>query len=344
MIVPLADIHRWAVDVFLSVGLSQDAAQTTVDNLTFAETRGVSSHGFMRVPIYVERIRAGGIHKDGVTRIRQDQGALVIADAGHAMGAISGADATKLAIERARVHGIGCVIVSNANHFGAAGYYTNLMADAGMFGFAACNTDRFMCAPFGGRRVLGTNPLSMAVPLARDERPQLDMATSDASLGKILAAAQGHREIPLGWAVDSHGNPTTTAADAVDGALLPSGGPKGFGLAFMIDALVALSGAKTSAQAGAMYGDATKPQELGLVFIAIQGGHGVSKEEYTRTIRQLVKDVHDSGPGPTGIPALAPGEPELTREREFSGDFEAVGELANELAAVAKLTGVPLPA
>jgi LDH2 family malate/lactate/ureidoglycolate dehydrogenase len=246
-------------------------------------------------------------------------------------------------IERANRYGIGCAIVSRANHFGAAAYYANLMADAGLFGIAVCNTDKAMGPPFGGRRVLGTNPLAIAVPLPAAERPQLDMATSEASFGKVLLAVQDKHDIPLGWAVDAHGHPTTSAADAVDGALLPTGGPKGFGIAFMIDALVALSGATMSPEAKPMYGDRSQPQELGLAFIAIRADAAVSPDDYAAAIRGLVSAVHASGPGPTGVEALAPGEPELARQASAGSGIELSDELLEDLRRIGTLTSVDLP-
>ncbi|HEX4400024.1 MAG TPA: Ldh family oxidoreductase [Galbitalea sp.] len=342
MLIETDDLRRWACDVFVAVGLSLRDAETTVDNLIFAERRGVRTHGFMRLPIYVERILGGGIDPHAETRIERDLGALAILDAGNGIGAVSGRDATQLAIERASRYGIGCAIVSRANHFGAAAYYANLMADAGLFGIAVCNTDKAMGPPFGGRPVLGTNPVAMAVPLPAPERPQLDMATSEASFGKVLLAVQDKREIPLGWAVDSRGRPTTSATDAVEGALLPTGGPKGFGLAFMIDALVALSGASVSPEAMPMYGDRSQPQKLGLAFIAIRADAAVSPDDYAAAIRGLVSAVHASGPGPTGVDALAPGEPELAKQASAGSAIKLSDELRDDLRRIGKLTSVDL--
>jgi len=343
MDIALDELRRWTADVFTSIGVPADTTEAVVDNLAFAEARGVRSHGFIRVPIYVERIIGGGIDAQARPSISRDEGALVILDAAHGPGAATGVVATNLVIERAKSYGIGCALVRDANHFGAAAYYTESMADAGCFGIAACNTDKAMCAPFGGSPVLGTNPLSIAVPVPAARRPQLDMATSEVSLGKVLLAAQAHRDIPLGWAVDTAGAPTTSAHAALAGALLPSGGPKGFGLAFMIDALVALAGATTSPRAGEMYGERSQSQELGLAFIAIRGDAGVEPSTYERAIDDLVNDVHASGPGPTGVPALVPGEPELAQAGAFDGTVSVDGELRDELSRIGVTTGVPLP-
>jgi LDH2 family malate/lactate/ureidoglycolate dehydrogenase len=337
------DLRRWACAVFVAAGLSLRDAETTVDNLAFAERRGVRTHGFLRLPIYVDRMRGGGIDPHATTIIDRDFGALAILDACNAIGAVSGTDATRLVIERAREFGVSCAIVSHANHFGAAAYYANLIADAGLFGIAVCNTDKAMGPPFGGRPVLGTNPIAIAVPLPAAERPQLDMATSEASLGKVLLAIQDRHDIPPGWAVDADGNPTTSASAALGGALLPTGGPKGFGLAFMIDSLVALSGATMSHEAKPMYGDTSQPQELGFAFIAIRADTAVTPTDYATAIRGLASAVHASGPGPSGAAALFPGEPELANAASAPSELEVSGDLLVELQRIAKLTAVPLP-
>lgn len=339
----LSRLCTWATAVLQAAGLSHGAAKEVIASLSFAESRGVQSHGFVRLPIYVERILGGGIATQASPRAVVDYGALVVLDAEAGAGAATAMAATTLATDRAGAHGIGCVIVRNGNHFGAAAYYSELMADAGYLGIAACNTDKAMCAPFGGRRVLGTNPIAISVPVAPAERPVLDMATSQVAFGKLIVASQDKREIPLGWAVDAGGIPTTSPEAAVAGALLPAGGAKGFGLAFMIDALVALSGASTSTTARELYGDRAVPQSLGFVFIAIRGDAGATPAQYSRAIRELSDAVHASGPSAQGIPALVPGEPERARAASFDGLVRLSAELLEELAGIGEAVGVAFP-
>ena len=120
MLIAIDNLRRWACDVFVATGLSLRDAETTGDNLVFAERRGVRTHGFLWVPIYLEQILADGIDANAVTTIKRDFGALAIMDAGNANGAVSGRDATSLVVERANEFGIACAIVSRANHFGTA--------------------------------------------------------------------------------------------------------------------------------------------------------------------------------------------------------------------------------
>jgi LDH2 family malate/lactate/ureidoglycolate dehydrogenase len=342
--VPLGTIESWASEVLRSAGLAELDARAVAENLTFAEARGVSSHGLLRLATYVERIRAGGINRTPRIHAEADLGALVILDADHAPGASSGVHGADLAIARASRYGIGCVIARNANHFGATAFYTNRIADAGLLGLAVCNTESVMCAPAGGRPVLGTNPLSVSVPLPGDRRPQVDMATTTASQGKLLFALQEGLPIPLGWAVDEHGKATTSPAAGLAGALLPAGGPKGFGLAFAIDALLALAGAHVSPEVSALNGDPSHPQRLGHLFLAIRADASHPIAAYQQRISRLVEAIHHSGiDGKTPAP-LAPGEPELARERSSNGHLTLAGGLLEALRELSTATGVALPA
>lgn len=323
-------LRGWAKEILAIAGLQDADCAPVVENLAFAESRGVASHGFIRLETYVERIEAGGINGLSTPLIVDDLGSLVIMSADNGAGAATAMAAAKIAVARARTAGIGCVIARDANHFGSAAFFTDWMADQGFLGIAACNTDAVMAAPFGGKPVLGTNPLAIALPVAASVRPQLDMATTEASLGKLLVASQQGKDIPLGWAVDSNGTPTTSAAQGMVGALLPSGGPKGFGLAFMIDALLALGGARTSPSVDKLYGDPSMPQGLGHIFFALRVPDSVGAANYADAIQQLTEAVH--GSSVTGaIAPMFPGEPELNRASTQGGRIPIGGQLADVL-------------
>ncbi len=341
--IELTAMEAWSVAVLTATGLRQSDADWVAKNLVFAESRGVTTHGFLRLPVYIDRIRAGGINRAPNVSIVDDLGALVIVDADHAPGAASGVYAADLAAERAREFGIGCAIARNANHYGASGFFTSRIADAGLLGIAICNTESVMCAPFGGKPVLGTNPLAVAVPLPSDERPQLDMATTTASQGKLIMADQAGEAIPVGWAVDAAGRPTRSAAAGLAGALLPSGGPKGFGIAFAIDAILAVSGACMSPQVSALRGNPAHPQRLGQAFIAIRVDVVDTLDAYRERIHYLVDTIHSSGVEHQSAPPLAPGEPELARSLQLHGHMAVGDKLATQLAQLADAAGVPLP-
>jgi LDH2 family malate/lactate/ureidoglycolate dehydrogenase len=341
--VALESLQAWAEEVLVQVGLREPDAAAVAATLGFAEARGVSSHGFLRLVTYVSRIQAGGINADARVAVIADHGALVIIDGDAGPGAVVGIQATDLAIERARQYGVSYVGARNTNHFGAAGFYTNRIADAGLLGVAVCNTESVMCAPFGGRPVLGTNPLALAVPLPAERRPQLDMATTTTSQGKLMLAARDHQPIPLGWAVDGAGVPTVSPTDALAGALLPSGGPKGFGLAFAVDALVAIAGANVSPSVAALNGDPAVPQGLGHAFLAIRVDGAEPISAYRERLDGLVDAIHASGNDPGSPSPLAPGEPELRRVHEGAGRIEPADGLLVALSALADELGLPRP-
>lgn len=330
------------VGLLVSAGLDSAAAEITLDNLEYAERRGFASHGLLRLPTYVDRIRAGGINVRPRHAILSDQPATAIIDADAAIGAYSALLCTDVAITKAREAGLGVVIARNANHFGAAGFYTDRMAAAGLLGIAACNTDAVMCAPFGGRAVLGTNPISIAVPVEEGIGPQLDMATSEVAHGKVIAARDRGERIPAGWAVDANGVSTSDPSEGLAGALLPSGGPKGFGLAFMIDCLVAIGGARTSNQVSALYGDPGARQQLGHVFMAMAVDHTQTRAEYSSRIMDLTAAVHDSRTPGSTHPPMVPGEPERQRLAASSA-WAADATTLRQFTALSKELDVTLP-
>jgi LDH2 family malate/lactate/ureidoglycolate dehydrogenase len=342
MSLDLDTVASWSTDLFVASGLDAPAAEAVVDNLVYAEQRGFASHGFMRVGIYLARIQAGGIKKHADVRVLSDQPGLLIVDADSAAGAFSAIHCVEIATQTASESGAAVVIARNTNHFGAAGFYTDMMAKAGFLGIAVCNTDPWMCAPFGGRPVLGTNPISIGVPVDGALGPQLDMATSEGNYGKIAHARDHGETIPIGWAVDVDGEPTTDPAKGIAGALLPSGGPKGFGLAFMVDCLLAAGGARTSDHAGPLYGDPADPQELGHAFIAISVDSAQTAHDYSSSIGSLSRSVHDSAITGSARPPMVPGEPEKLRLAK-AADWALSETTRRELEALSHQLGVSLP-
>ena len=335
-------MREWSSALLVGAGLDEEAAERTIDNLEYAERRGFASHGFLRLPTYVDRIRAGGINRAPQIAILSERSAVTIVDADAAIGALSATMCADLAIAKAQDMGAAVVIARNANHFGAAGFYTDRIAEAGFLGMAVCNTDAVMCAPFGGRAVLGTNPISVAVPVDGGVGPKLDMATSEAAHGRMIAARDRGEPIPSGWAVDVDGAPTNDPADGLAGALLPSGGYKGFGLAIMFDCLVAIGGAETSNSVSALYGDPTAAQRLGHAFIAIGVDQVQSKSEYASRIRALTSAVHDSGTRGSSQPPGVPGDRERERLRR-SSTWVPDATTVRQLAALSQELGVALP-
>jgi len=294
------------------------------------------------MPIYLERIAAGGIVAEAEPVVARREGALAIVDCADCPGAVGAMFASELAAETAQQHGVSLVAGRNANHFGAAGFYSQTLADSGLVSVVVCNTDIVMATAGGGKRVLGTNPIAIGAPTVGELTPLLDMATSEVAYGKLIVAAGSRKAIPVGWAVDVDGRSTTDAQAGLDGALLPLAGPKGFGLAFMIDVLCALGGANVSADVHPLYGDRAIPQKLGFTVIAIAPELLGGTEQLISKLNRLTDAVHNAG-FPGGPAPMIPGEPEQRHEHAAEQGMKLTDETLAELRALAESDDLSCP-
>lgn len=238
MRVTVEEATSLATKLLARAGLDADKAQATARVLVLAERWGIGSHGFLRLPIYLDRTNAGGFPADAELVPTLDTGPLLTLDGSGGMGHWQMSRATEEAVTRASQYGVGVVAVGNSGHCGALGVYAADAAAAGMVALV------FSCGPavlppWGGTlALLSTSPVAAGFPL--DGGPVIvDMALSTVARGKIAAYAREGRPLPDGWALDSEGNPTNDAQAALAGLLAPLGGAKGFALAFMVEALTA---------------------------------------------------------------------------------------------------------
>jgi LDH2 family malate/lactate/ureidoglycolate dehydrogenase len=234
-------------NIYMAQGLPEEDAFMVADNLMQAELSGVYSHGITRMKVYTKLIENNLVNVSGKIKIDSEHPALIHIDGCNCMGAVSSTKAVQLGIKKAKKQGSAAVSVRNSNHFGAAAYYTNMMAEEGLMGVSMTSAPPNV-APWGSYQgYLGTNPISFGVP-SYDGPIVLDMATSIAARGKVLVMADKNEPVPEGWAIDRFGRPTTDAKAAADGTMLPIAGPKGYGLAFFIDMI-------SGVMSGAAYGD-----------------------------------------------------------------------------------------
>jgi LDH2 family malate/lactate/ureidoglycolate dehydrogenase len=218
-------------------GLPPDDARLVADTLVQADLWGHQSHGVLRLPWYLARLKAGVCTVVAAPSFVVDAGAVAVIDGGDAMGQVLTAHAMRDAIRRAKAHGIAAVALRNSNHFGTALYFTLMAARAGCVAFLSTNASPAM-APWGGRqKTVGTNPWSWAAPAGKYAPMVLDIANTGVARGKIYLARQKGQPIPEGWAINAEGAPTTDAAAAIDGIILPMAGHKGYAIAAMMDML-----------------------------------------------------------------------------------------------------------
>src|SRR5207237_423919 len=215
------------------------------------DQRGIHSHGTLRVPEYVKKLTSGGVDPRGKPRVASQSAAAITVDADNAMGQVAADFAMKAAIEAARITHVAIAAVRNSNHCGAMDHWAAMALPHGMIGLAATNALPTM-GPWGGiDKIVGINPLAVAIP-ARDEAPViLDIAFGATAHGKIRVYHQKGHLIPEGWAFDAEGHPTTDAAAAMAGLIQPIGGHKGVGLGIVIGMLsTLLSGASYRTELG----------------------------------------------------------------------------------------------
>ncbi|MEK7435383.1 MAG: Ldh family oxidoreductase [Pseudomonadota bacterium] len=215
--------------------------------LVFAHLRGFDTHGLPCLAGYVECLEQGRIKARPDLRIERPMPWTVLVDADNGLGQIAAYRAMQLAVEAAGTLGVGAAAIRRSNHFGAASCYSTLALPKDCIGIVTSNAAA-AAAPFGAlEQLLGTNPLSVAVPTLNAPPFVIDMATTEGSRKKVRQALQRGVPLPAGWAVDRDGNPTTDPLAALDGVMLPFGGMKGSAVTLLLDIL---AGVLTGAEFG----------------------------------------------------------------------------------------------
>lgn len=227
----------FAAAVYESAGVPIEEARFAADTLVQADLWGHQSHGLLRLPWYYARLKSGAMKANTQMRLAVDAGAVAVLDGADGVGPVIARRAVEEAIERARLHGVGAVAVRNSNHFGTCMYYTRMGAEQGFIMVLMSNAGPNM-APWGGlKKKIGTNPWSISAPAGRYPPMVMDMANSGVARGKIYLANKRRESIPLDWAVDAQGCPTTDPKAALEGFILPMAGHKGYVMGVMVDVL-----------------------------------------------------------------------------------------------------------
>jgi LDH2 family malate/lactate/ureidoglycolate dehydrogenase len=250
------------------LGAGTPMAQRWAELLVETSLLGFDTHGICMLDRYVKHIQAGGIDLAAEPRIIDDSGSCVRMDGQVGLGHIAADEATRIAVDRARQHGISCVTVKNCNHVGACGIYARQVAAQDCIGICSA-VSKAGIAPWGGKQaILGLNVVAIAAPIAGKADFLLDIAMSRTAMGRITRALDLGQPISDRWALDADGNPTADPVEAKHGTLLPIGEHKGYGLAMAVEMLVALlGGGKFGYQATSWI---QRPEEpMGQSFMAI---------------------------------------------------------------------------
>lgn len=314
-------LRAFVGEVFVSLGVPPEDADVAAGVLVHADLLGIDSHGVARLaghPGYVDGLRRDVVNPVAQPRIVAETATTALLDGDGGLGGVVSTRAMGLAIAKAKSGAIGAVTVRNSRHFGIASHYAMLAPPEGLIGLAMTNAIPQVVPTFGRDAMLGTNPLSVAVPAGNEPPFVLDMATSVGAAGKIEVAKRAGKPIPPGWLVDAEGNPTTDG-DALwnGGALLPLGSApelasyKGYGLGVVVDVLCGvLSGAGYSS---ILDSDAFS---TGHFFLALQIDAFRPLAAFQGMMDEMIRALRATPPAPGAERVYVHGEKELATERE----------------------------
>ena len=288
MKLPVDELTQIAARALRRAGASKAAAQATAQALVAAEAEGLSGHGLSRVALYAQHLRHDRVDGKAKPRIVKRQGATCLVDAAGGLAFPACALAVKETIKRAQRHGIAFAGVTNSHHFGAAAYHLAPVAQAGLVGLAFTNSPSAINAWGGKKALYGTNPIAAVFPRNGADPVVVDLSLTEVVRGKIMLYAKEGKPIPLGWAVDKDGNPTTDPKAALTGSLSAIGGAKGTALALMVEVLcVALTGAALSFENDSYFEPGGKPR-IGHAIIAIDPDALVGADSYFSRLEVLI--------------------------------------------------------
>jgi LDH2 family malate/lactate/ureidoglycolate dehydrogenase len=269
-------------------GVPPDNATIIAQALVLADLRGVDSHGINRLPSYIARIRQGVLDPRASPTLTEITPVVAQVDGRNGFGFLAAHAGMAAAIEMARAFGIGLVSVKHSNHFGMSAWIVQQAVDAEMMSLVFTNSSPALPVWGGKEKLMGVSPIACGAPGGDGRRPFiLDMAPSVAARGKIYKAARRGEKIPLDWALDKEGNRTDDPAKALDGVMLPMGGPKGSALAVMMDVFSGvLSGSAFAGHVTNPY-DPSKPANVGHFLVAIKPDLFMSLAEFRKRMQYL---------------------------------------------------------
>lgn len=326
-------LFQFTKNIFLAIGCSEEHATTATTALLAADVRGIDSHGVARLSGYVRLWEAKRINATPNIRIIHETPSTAVIDGDAGLGLVVAVYAMNVAIEKARQCGTGWVSVQNSNHFGIAGYHAMLALQHDMIGMAMTNASALVAPTFSKERMLGTNPIAVAVPAGKEEPFVADFATTTAANGKLEILQRKQEDAPSGWIQDEAGNITTDAhALKNNGALLPLGSDKehgshkGYALGSIVDIFSAVL-------SGANYGPWANPFPAYVPMPANQPGKGLGHflgamridafrpaDEFKKDMDQWLVRFRNATPIHEQQKVLVPGDPERLFEQQRMKD------------------------
>ena len=337
------ELTAFCESVAKAAGFSTHDAAILGQCLVDAELRGIGSHGLVHLQLHIEELERKLVNAQPNVRVEKDSGAVVVLDGDCALGQRLALEATELAIERAKRHGIASVGVRNSGSIGVAGYFPLRAADKGLIGFVLQNTVAHLAPPGAVDKLVGNNPFAFALP-AGDVPIVLDIACSSVARANLIMAAKNKEKIPSDWAIDSEGHPTDDPQKALLGALVPFAGHKGYGLAFVLGLLSGpLLGMDDKVFTHTMF--FPRPKGFGVLVVVIDISHFVEPDVYRAGVNEWLSRLRSARLAPnTADPLRFPGERshQLKQQRLKEG-IPLSHAIVNDMAGLARKFGCRFP-
>jgi LDH2 family malate/lactate/ureidoglycolate dehydrogenase len=342
-------LHAFTRSIFTALGCSETDADSAATCLVAADVRGIDSHGVARLSGYVRLWEAGRINATPKVKIVHETPSTAVVDGDAGLGLVVAPFAMQVAIDKARAVGTGWVSVRNSNHFGIAGYHAMMALKHDMIGIAMTNASALVAPTFSVERMLGTNPIAVAIPAGSQPPFVADFATTTASNGKLEILQRKSEDAPLGWVQDKEGNASVDAAALKQGGvMLPLGSSrehgshKGYALGSIVDIFSAvLSGASYGPWAPPFPAYVPMPenmpgQGLGHFFGAMRVDAFRTAEEFKSHMDNWISRFRNAQPAPGHEKVLIPGDPEreieVIRRKEGIPVENSVAEDLGKLA------------
>ncbi len=343
-------------NIFIKIGCSEADATLAAKVLVSADIRGIDSHGVARLVGYVRLWEAKRINSKPSIKVTHETPSTATIDGDAGLGLVVAPKAMQIAIDKAKIAGTGWVAVSNSNHFGIAGYHAMMALDHDMIGIAMTNASALVAPTFSIEKMLGTNPIAVAIPAKEQPAFVADFATTTASNGKLEILQRKNAEAPFGWVQDKNGNATTDAnALKKEGAMLPLGGDrdhgshKGYALGSIVDIFSAvLSGGSYGPWAPPFPAYITMPENmpgkgLGHFFGAMRIDAFRPAEDFKQHMDNWISRFRNAKPADDFDKVLIPGDPEREMEAErMKNGIPVVESVVNDLLALADKFSVSL--
>jgi len=344
-------VKRFCINVFAGYGFSGRECEIITDVLLCADLFGTESHGIQRLIRYHTEIGAGMVNVDAVPDVIHETPVSAVIDANKGMGQVVGVRSMELAIKKAQISGIGMISVRNSNHYGIAGYYTEMAAEADLMGICMTNTEAISVPTFGKKAMLGTNPIALSFP-ADPYNLLFDASTTVVTRGKVEVYNKNEKTLPDGWGINSDGQPCNDAGEVLKniieklgGGISPlggstelQGGHKGYGLGLIVDLF---TGILSSGSTSNHVNDLKDQTDIAQFYMAVDYGLFGEKKAVKKHLSEFLDELRTSPKAEGQTRIYTHGEKEAESKKQKLTEGIPINERTlDEMRMIAKHHGI----